>query len=79
MFRLTDYEKVIRESASASKDSAADTARKFVYNLAVMRDHYTIFPSSLDFRRLGQQWNSLPSDVRLSQREELLHRVSRGL
>lgn len=82
MFRLADYEKEIRTSAQKHKIAVTDAADKFIYNLVVIRDHYTIFAPDIDFRRLGQQWNQLPSGTRIAQKEELLgalNHATRGL
>lgn len=82
MFNLTDYEKDIRTGATSAKVAPEEAMNQFIYNLVIMRDHYKIFPSEIDFRVLGQQWNRLSSDTRNNQKNacyNALRRSARGL
>ena len=77
MFSLTNYEKEIRSGATKASISNEEALKQFVINLNVMRPHFDIFPGDINFRALGQQWNSLTSDTRNSQKTNLLNIFSR--
>lgn len=68
---LMSYEQVIRNYAIKQGCTPAVALTHFMVNLAVMRDHYKGFPASINFREIGQQWNDLPSDQRIQQRNDL--------
>lgn len=77
MFNLADYEQAIKSIATANKVSSAEAVNKFIHNLIIMRPRYLGAEDSVDFRVLGQRWNSLPSDVRNKQKRELIEKLSR--
>lgn len=82
MFNLTNYTKDIRSGATSSEVTLEEALNQFIYNLVIMRDHYKIFSSEIDFRALGQQWNRLSSDERNTQKAacyNTLNRATRGL
>ena len=71
ILNLMSYEQVIRNYAIKQSCTPAVALTHFMVNLAVMRDHYKGFPASINFREIGQQWNDLPSDQRIKQRNDL--------
>lgn len=71
MFALANYEREIRNYATKNGVSVEEAANRFIYNLVVMRPHFE-FSDEVDFRRLGQQWNSLVSDVRNQQKAAVI-------
>lgn len=73
MFNLADHEKHIRDNASRASISLEESLKQCIYNLTVMRPHFDTFNDEMNFRTLGQQWNDLPSDVRNSQRQQLMN------
>lgn len=75
---ISQYIDAIRMYMSHEEVDASKAVDRFLVNLAVMRDHYVGFDSSINFRALGQAWNSMSSDERLSQRDNLLTQLSRG-
>lgn len=75
---ISQYTDAIRAYMSREEVDAPKAVDRFLVNLAVMRDHYVGFDTSINFRTLGQRWNSMSSDERLSQRAKLLAQLSRG-
>ena len=71
MFNLTNYEKEIRAGAAKNSITNEEALKQFIYNLIVMKPYYDIFGDVLNFRAMGQQWNSLSSDIRNNQREHM--------
>lgn len=67
-FNLKDY---LPEIRSVGLD-------KFVVNLAVMKEQNRGAPS-LNFHKLGQQWNNLTSKERINQKEEVAKLLDRNL
>lgn len=72
MFELRNYEREIRDYATNKKVSNSEAVSTFIYNLVIMRPHFEGFDPEVNFRALGQQWNKLPSDVRVAQKAEVL-------
>lgn len=77
MFNLANYEREIRNGATKAGISDKEALSKFIYNLAVMRPHFTIFDSALDFRVMGQEWNALSSDTRNAQKQAVFSKPTR--
>ena len=78
MFNLANYEREIRSGATKAGISDKEALSKFIYNLAVMRPHFTIFDNALDFRAMGQEWNALSSDNRNAQKQAILSKPIRA-
>lgn len=78
MFTLSTFEKEIREYSSQHSDiSISEALNRFIYNLAVMRPAFDGFNDDVDFRYFGQRWNNLSSDIRVSQKNEMLDTLTK--
>lgn len=77
MFNLLDYEREIRAGAKVAHIEETEALSSFIYNLTVMKPHFNLFGKELNFRTLGQKWNSLSSDDRNTQKEHLKNILSR--
>ena len=71
MFVLANYEKEVRNYMNIKDLEPAKAVEHLVVNLRVMKDFYPI-SSEMNFRDLGQQWNNLPSDDRLTAKDQEL-------
>lgn len=78
MFNLADYEREIREGATKAGVTPVTALEQFIYNLAIMRPHYDIFGNTINFRTLGQKWNTLSSDIRNMQKREMVSILSKS-
>ena len=77
MFTLANYEKEVRNYMNTKDLEPAKAVEHLVVNLRVMKDFYPI-SSEMNFRALGQEWNSLPSDDRIKQQRDLVATLKRG-
>lgn len=76
-FNLVDHTMDIQKIADANKCSIDDAIGLFLSNLAVMNEHYK-GAGHLNYRALGQLWNSLNSTERNNQKAELRSRLVRS-
>ena len=74
-FKLESYIEPIKAIARHNNVSASTAVDQFVTNLIIMREHYKGAPE-LNYHTLGQQWNSLLSDEKIRQKNEVLKLVS---
>lgn len=77
MFTLANYEKEVRNYMNTKDLEPAKAVEHLVVNLRVMKDFYPI-SSEMNFRTLGQEWNSLPSNDRIKQQRDLVATLKRG-
>ena len=77
MFTLANYEKEVRNYMNTKDLEPAKAVEHLVVNLRVMKDFYPI-SSGMNFKILGQEWNSLPSDDRIKQQRDLVATLKRG-
>ena len=73
-FNLTDYVDNIRQLAAAEGVEAVEAVNHFIVNLSTMSDFHH-GAGNLNFRELGQQWNSLSYKVRNKQRADAIEAV----
>lgn len=74
-FKLENYIEPIKAIARHNNVSASTAVDQFVTNLIIMREHYKGAPE-LNYHALGQQWNSLLSDEKIRQKNEVLKLVN---
>ena len=75
-FNLSDYTASIQNIAKEHECSVEQALGMFIANLATMKEHYA-GSKDVDFRKVGQLWNSLSSSERIVQKKDTLMRLSR--
>lgn len=73
-FNLTDYVDNINQLAAAEEVEAVESVNHFIVNLSTMSDFHH-GAGNLNFRELGQQWNSLNYKVRNKQRADTIEAI----
>lgn len=76
MFQLTEYIKEIRKGATSAEVAPEEALDRFLCNLALMNERFDGFDTKLNFRKMGQAWNALPSSERVAQRQKALKLLS---
>lgn len=75
-FNIKDYTEAIASIAMANNCGASDAVDFFVVNLRTMSDYYK-GAETLNFRELGQAWNSLSYKERNKQKKDVVPLVAK--
>lgn len=75
-FDLVNYTRNILDIASSNSCSEETALMLFIQNLSTMCEHHK-GAVGVDYRKLGQRWNSLTSNEKVAQKREVLSRLTR--